>query len=472
MDLATFRLQIKDGSYQDIKGIKVSSGSEDLKYPAVGGLDENSSFVSGTEKVKITKLPDGEYKLVEDSTHDGYIIKQKEIEFTISGGVISGTDIDGTAKYEEADGTTLALITITNEPGAALPNTGGPGTKLLYLIGTLLTLFSGGGLLLKRRRNGKPVAVAVGSTGIGSNFLKADASGASAATTGGAITTPPKKGESLKKVTPRGKTTDLANQRFGKLTALEPTAERKNGYTVWLCQCDCGREVLVPSRLLKNGYTKSCGCVPKSYLFQDLTGQRFGRLIVDHMVPERSKNGQVQWFCQCDCGGTVITTTGQLKGNNQRSCGCLSRPPLKDWIGKRVGRLTITAYEGKRKGMHYWKCRCDCGNETSVAQSCLLRESTQSCGCTHDVTKYLHFVEGTCLEIIRNRKTLNKNNTSGVRGVYPARNGGWVAQIVFKGKKKYLGKYKTLDEAAEVRHEAEKLYYDEVLKRYGMEPTS
>ncbi len=41
---------------------------------------KKSSFVSGTEKVTITKLSDGDYKVVEDSTHAGYIIKQKEIE--------------------------------------------------------------------------------------------------------------------------------------------------------------------------------------------------------------------------------------------------------------------------------------------------------------------------------------------------------------------------------------------------------
>ena len=81
----------------------------------------------------------------------------------------------------------------------------------------------------------------------------------------------------------------------------------------------------------------------------------------------------------------------------------------------------------------------------------------------------MHFVEGTCLERIRDRSKLNSNNTSGVRGVYPARNGGWVAQIVFKGKKKYLGRYETVAEAAEARKEAEEMY-DEILKRYGMEP--
>ena len=34
--------------------------------------------------------------------------------------------------------------------------------------------------------------------------------------------------------------------RIGKLTVVEPTRERKNGYTEWQCRCDCGGEVDAP----------------------------------------------------------------------------------------------------------------------------------------------------------------------------------------------------------------------------------
>ena len=33
-------------------------------------------------------------------------------------------------------------------------------------------------------------------------------------------------------------------KRFGRLTALEPTTERENGYIVWLCRCSCGNIVV------------------------------------------------------------------------------------------------------------------------------------------------------------------------------------------------------------------------------------
>lgn len=33
---------------------------------------------------------------------------------------------------------------------------------------------------------------------------------------------------------------DITGKRFGRLVAQEPTELRRNGSTVWLCQCDCG----------------------------------------------------------------------------------------------------------------------------------------------------------------------------------------------------------------------------------------
>jgi len=70
------------------------------------------------------------------------LILQKEIEFTISNGELDGTDIDGVVKFEKAGEGTIALITVTNQPGVALPNTGGPGTMPLTIAGVLLVLLA------------------------------------------------------------------------------------------------------------------------------------------------------------------------------------------------------------------------------------------------------------------------------------------------------------------------------------------
>ena len=54
---------------------------------------------------------------------------------------------------------------------------------------------------------------------------------------------------------------DLTGQRFVRLVALRPTEERQNGGVVWLCLCDCGNICKIRSGHLRDGSTKSCGCL-------------------------------------------------------------------------------------------------------------------------------------------------------------------------------------------------------------------
>ncbi len=52
---------------------------------------------------------------------------------------------------------------------------------------------------------------------------------------------------------------DLTGQRYGKLTVLRE-APNMGDKTVWLCRCDCGKEVSVRTYHLRSGSTSSCGC--------------------------------------------------------------------------------------------------------------------------------------------------------------------------------------------------------------------
>lgn len=54
----------------------------------------------------------------------------------------------------------------------------------------------------------------------------------------------------------------------------------------------------------------------------DLTGQRFGRLVVLRRAGSDS-NKNAMWRCQCDCGNTVITRGKHLRCGDTQSCGCL-----------------------------------------------------------------------------------------------------------------------------------------------------
>lgn len=54
---------------------------------------------------------------------------------------------------------------------------------------------------------------------------------------------------------------DLTGQKFGKLLVLERCGSDKNGNAMWKCRCDCGNITVKAGMYLRNGDTKSCGCL-------------------------------------------------------------------------------------------------------------------------------------------------------------------------------------------------------------------
>lgn len=58
-----------------------------------------------------------------------------------------------------------------------------------------------------------------------------------------------------------GKFIDLVGQKFGKLTVLYRLHNTKVRDIKWLCYCNCGNFVEVRGDALRNGNTKSCGCL-------------------------------------------------------------------------------------------------------------------------------------------------------------------------------------------------------------------
>jgi hypothetical protein len=58
-------------------------------------------------------------------------------------------------------------------------------------------------------------------------------------------------------------------------------------------------------------------------LVKDITGQRFGRLVVIDLTTERRPHPV--WICRCDCGVTTRVTGTHLKTGRTASCGCFRR---------------------------------------------------------------------------------------------------------------------------------------------------
>ena len=61
--------------------------------------------------------------------------------------------------------------------------------------------------------------------------------------------------------------------------------------------------------------------------FIDLTGQRFGRLLVTKLSNKRLY-GRLAWDCICDCKSSVTVFGSSLKQGISQSCGCLRREQL------------------------------------------------------------------------------------------------------------------------------------------------
>ncbi|MBQ9003247.1 MAG: hypothetical protein IJ087_15470 [Eggerthellaceae bacterium] len=178
---------------------------------------------------------------------------------------------------------------------------------------------------------------------------------------------------------------NLAGQRFGRLVAIEPTEKRVRHSIVWRCKCDCGNEREIPSRQLLNGNSRSCGCSRKRLSREDLAGQRFGKLVAVEAVGKTSW-GSMVWRCECDCGKTCEASAKSLKAGAKRSCGCLRGNPggyfeASDLAGQRFGRLfAVEPTEKRQRGSVVWRCRCDCGELRDVSAFTLKRGHAKSCG--------------------------------------------------------------------------------------------
>ena len=115
---------------------------------------------------------------------------------------------------------------------------------------------------------------------------------------------------------------DLTGQRFGKLVviSLDPNYIPKPGWHAkWLCRCDCGNYKTVQSNHLIAGDTTACCFGCKNRIE---AGTRFGRLTVLEMTNERSKNdGSMMYRCRCDCGEELLVASNELRAN-RKSCRC------------------------------------------------------------------------------------------------------------------------------------------------------
>ena len=104
-----------------------------------------------------------------------------------------------------------------------------------------------------------------------------------------------------------------------------------------------------------------------------------------------------------------------------------------------------------------------------AAEDSLMTGNTVSCGCQkqeiqNNIQNTLTFVDGTCIDHLRSRKS-RSDNKSGYRGVYRIGD-RYRVNIGFQNKRYYLGTYDNYEEAVSVRRDAEKDLHERYLKLY------
>lgn len=132
---------------------------------------------------------------------------------------------------------------------------------------------------------------------------------------------------------------DLSGKKFDRLLVVKRGVDhvQPGGHktTTWDCVCDCGNKVNVIGIAIKNRTTKSCGCLQRERIREknindtntsDLTGQRFGKLVVIGF--SKSEKRQRFWKCRCDCGNTHEVSTAKLRSGEVISCGCKRKAVL------------------------------------------------------------------------------------------------------------------------------------------------
>lgn len=266
---------------------------------------------------------------------------------------------------------------------------------------------------------------------------------------------------------------DLTGLRFGRLTVSHPLRSEPGKGVIWLCKCDCGGTKEVPASRLQQDKVHSCGCIKRELQAkQNITGQRFGRLVAVELQYYNEKKEDC-WLFRCDCGKEKVIPAANVKWSGVRSCGCLHAEHIEqlrkqDIAGQRFGRLKAIAptEDHDACGSIIWKCICDCGKEVAYSVNRLTRGKTLSCGCLYRESRSTasenrrDAVDGTLLSTLVTSLEPRSDNSSGCTGVWhDKQKDKWHAYINFQKKRYNLGIFRTREQAVKARKAAEERFY-------------
>ena len=136
-----------DSNFSEGNVLNFTNTGNTYRYASTGGNNELVSAEDGM--ININGLKSGTYYLKETKAPDGYNLLKTPIKIVVTGDAVTGkpvikVDNNGTA-------TVVKKVEVQNNKGSLLPSTGGMGTTLIYVVGSILVLASGIVLFSKRK---------------------------------------------------------------------------------------------------------------------------------------------------------------------------------------------------------------------------------------------------------------------------------------------------------------------------------
>jgi hypothetical protein len=226
---------------------------------------------------------------------------------------------------------------------------------------------------------------------------------------------------------------DISNQKFGKLLAIEPVGSDGHGNVQWKCLCDCGKELIVRGNSLRNGTTRSCGCLQRETASRNLRKNNLYHLFEDYGVGYTTNTNQIFYF---DIEDFEIIKNFCWVENDQGYIVANPRNGKSSYI--RMHRL-VTNNQYKIVD------HIDCNKKNNRKNN--LRPATRQ---TNNI----------------NRCNGNINNKIGVKGVGMLSNGRYIGRIS-KNKKEYLKCFDDIKEAIAWRKSMEEQLYGEYSYKGG-----
>ncbi len=127
----------------ETNALKFTKTGSNYRFDSTNGSIELESYTDGM--INIQGLKSGTYYLKETKAPDGYNVLKTPIKI-----VVKGDDKTGQLIIKVKD-EVVTQVEVQNNKGSLLPSTGGMGTTLIYVVGSILVLASGIVLFSKRK---------------------------------------------------------------------------------------------------------------------------------------------------------------------------------------------------------------------------------------------------------------------------------------------------------------------------------